>query len=123
MAASAWLAIGAVAGGLAVAFGAFGAHGLKGRLTPDDLAIYNTAAQYQLTHALALVGAALLALQRSSHWSTTAAALFLAGMILFCGALYTLSLGGPRFLGAVAPIGGLSLMAGWAALAIAALKP
>jgi uncharacterized membrane protein YgdD (TMEM256/DUF423 family) len=100
-----------------VALGAFGAHGLRGRLVPGDMAIFETAVRYQLLHALALLG--LAALQRS-HEDTPlrlAAWAFVAGILAFCGSLYALVLTGGRWLGAVTPLGGVSFLIGWSALA------
>ena len=100
----------ALLGALAVALGAFGAHALRGRLEPGDLATFDTAARYQLVHALA----AAFAAGRAGHrGATAAAAAFLAGAVLFSGSLYALALGAPRILGAVTPFGGLALILGW----------
>lgn len=118
----AWIALGALSAAIAVAAGAFGAHGLKARLSPDLLAVWETAARYQLVHAVALValGAAAPVLREAG--ATAAAALFVAGTLLFCGSLYALALTGVRGLGAVAPLGGLAFVAGWACVAWAALQ-
>jgi uncharacterized membrane protein YgdD (TMEM256/DUF423 family) len=117
-----FLALGAISGGIAVAAGAFGAHGLRARLSPETLAVFETGARYQMYHALALVAAAWVA----SRWPGAAAAwaggLFVAGTLLFSGSLYALALGGQRWLGAVTPVGGVAFLAGWAALAWAALR-
>lgn len=114
--------IGGLLGFVAVAAGAFGAHALRGRLTPDDLATFETAARYQMFHALALLAAAWAA----GRWPGTAASaagwLFLAGTVVFSGSLYLLVLTGQRWLGAVTPLGGLTLLAGWLALAWAAAR-
>jgi uncharacterized membrane protein YgdD (TMEM256/DUF423 family) len=108
---------GSVSAGLAVAAGAFGAHALRARLTPDTLSIFETAARYQMYHALALFAVAWV----ESRWPDTAVTaagwLFVAGTVLFSGSLYTLALSGTRWWGAVTPIGGLCFLAGWAALA------
>ena len=118
-----FLAIAALLGLLAVAAGAFGAHALEARLTPDRLAIFETAARYQMYHALALLAVALAgALLRESATLNAAGWSFLAGTIVFCGSLYLLALGGPRWLGAITPIGGLAFLAGWALLGLAALR-
>lgn len=116
----------ALAGFTGVAFGAFGAHGLKGRLgaRPDAeqrLAWWQTGAQYHLVHALAI---GLSAVRPSPVHSGSAVApwLFLAGILLFAGSLYTMALTGIRKLGAVTPLGGLCFLAGWSALAYHALK-
>jgi uncharacterized membrane protein YgdD (TMEM256/DUF423 family) len=113
-----FLTCAALAGALAVMLGAFGAHALKARLTPDMLAIYQTAVQYHFWHALALGLIGLLALNlpasgalRVSGW------LMVAGLVVFSGSLYALALTGIRLLGAVTPFGGLSFIAGWLTLA------
>src|SRR5947199_427610 len=99
-----FLLAGAVAGLIAVAFGAFGAHGLRGRLSPEMLAVFETGVRYQMYHALALFATGLL-MQRMGGWLIHAAAwLFLAGIILFSGSLYALSLTGRTILGAITPI-------------------
>jgi uncharacterized membrane protein YgdD (TMEM256/DUF423 family) len=109
-----FLGLGSLTAGLAVAVGAFGAHGLRGRLDPDMLAIFETGARYQMYHALALVAVAWAA----TRWPGTAIAgwLFLAGIVIFSGSLYVLALSGVRWLGAITPLGGLCFLAGWAVL-------
>jgi len=109
-----------VNGFLAVAAGAFGAHGLKNRLPPDLLAIFETGARYHLIHALALLAAAWM-IGRGAAPARIASWLLLAGIVLFSGSLYALALSGVRSLGAVTPLGGLCFLAGWALLAWAAL--
>jgi uncharacterized membrane protein YgdD (TMEM256/DUF423 family) len=107
---------------LGVALGAFGAHGLEGRLTPQRLASFQTGVLYQQLHALGLLLVGVLAGRRSStalHWS---ARLMTLGVLLFCGAIYLLAAGAPRWLGVVAPLGGLAMMAAWLALAAHALR-
>ena len=110
-------AIGATLGGLGVAAGAFGAHGLKARLTPEMLAVFETGARYQLIHALALLAVAWAGTRWASPAITAAGWLFVAGIFLFSGSLYALSLTGVRVLGAVTPFGGVAFIAGWLALA------
>lgn len=114
-----FLLIAAVAGFLAVALGAFGAHGLRGRLSPDMLAVFETGVRYHMYHALALMltsaaigqlGAA--GLLRAAGW------LFTVGIVLFSGSLYALALTGTSILGAITPFGGLAFLAGWACLAL-----
>jgi uncharacterized membrane protein YgdD (TMEM256/DUF423 family) len=120
------LAAGALCGLLAVAAGAFGAHGLRDSLDAYRLGIFDTAARYQMYHALALLGVGALAVQAKlpSRRLGTAALLFGAGIVLFCGSLYGLAFGAPKWTGAITPVGGLLFMAGWLTLAIAALgKP
>lgn len=115
------LALGAAYGFAAVALGAFGAHALKARLAADLLAIWRTAAEYHLVHALALVLVGVLALQRQHLALTVAGAAFALGVLLFSGSLYALALSGVRALGAVTPFGGVLLLCGWAALLWAAI--
>ena len=112
------LAAGAALAGLAVALGAFGAHALKARLGPVELGWWQTAVQYQMWHALALVALGLA----GSAWSRVPAWLLGAGAAIFSGTLYAMALGAPRWLGAVTPLGGLAMIAGWALLAIRALR-
>ena len=110
-----WLAVAAVNGALAVAAGAFGAHGLQDQLTPRMLDVFETGARYQMYHALAM-GLAAMAGARS------AAILFLCGIALFSGSLYLLALSGTGWLGAVTPLGGVFFLAGWICLAVSALR-
>jgi uncharacterized membrane protein YgdD (TMEM256/DUF423 family) len=110
-----WLGIAAVNGALAVVAGAFAAHGLRGHLAPDMLAVWETGARYQMYHALA-IGVAALA---GSRWAPK---LFLGGIVLFCGSLYALALGGPNWLGPVTPLGGALLIAGWVCLAVSSFR-
>lgn len=120
-----FLTLAAGLGGLAVALGAFGAHGLAARLAgledgAQRLDWWKTAAQYHLAHALALgLAAGLLGETRAGR---LACAAFGVGIALFSGSLYAMTLSGARWLGAVTPLGGLSLIAGWLALAWAALR-
>jgi uncharacterized membrane protein YgdD (TMEM256/DUF423 family) len=120
----AFLALGALSGGIAVTAGAFGAHALKARLSPDLLAVFETGARYQMFHALALVAAAWAAGRGAgaAGAATWAGWLFVAGTLLFSGSLYALALTGVRALGAVTPFGGVAFIAGWIALAVAALR-
>jgi uncharacterized membrane protein YgdD (TMEM256/DUF423 family) len=116
-----------VFGALGVLLGAFGAHGLKARLAtlPDGLqrqAWWETAAHYHLIHALALVVAAYLAGKTEAGAATVAGWAFAAGILLFSGSLYAMTLTGVRMLGAVTPLGGLCFIAGWIAVVIAAAK-
>src|SRR5207248_10258762 len=112
-----WLAVAAINGFIAVAAGAFGAHGLQSRLDAHALQTFETAARYQIYHALA-IGLAALAARGSA--ATVACALFLAGIVLFSGSLYVLALTGTRAFGFITPFGGAAFLAGWAALAWAA---
>ena len=105
---------------LGVALGAFGAHALRARVTPDLVAVWQTAVQYHVVHALALFGAGLFMLHRPDAPGGAASAwLFIAGVVLFSGSLYALVLTGTRALGAVTPFGGVAFIAGWIALGYA----
>jgi len=117
-----WIGFGGVLGALGVALGAFGSHGLKGRITPEDLAIFETAVRYQMLHAFALLAVGFFAMRIDSGMVRASGFLFLIGTIVFSGSLYTLIFSGQRWWGAVAPIGGASLIAGWVVLAIAAFR-
>jgi uncharacterized membrane protein YgdD (TMEM256/DUF423 family) len=117
-----FFAVGAVMGALGVAFGAFGAHGLRARVTPDLLRIWETGAHYHLIHALALCAAAYAIQRFPGGLSIAAAWCFLLGIALFSGSLYLLAFTGIRALGAITPFGGVLFIAGWVLLAIAALK-
>ena len=112
------LTIGAISAGIAVAAGAFGAHGLRKRLAPDLLEIFETGARYQMYHALALVALGLGPIE-GSKWVKYAGQAFLAGTLLFSGSLYLLALTGTRWWGAVTPLGGVAFLAGWGCLAVA----
>ncbi len=108
----------ALNGFIAVALGAFAAHGLKNSLTPDLLSTFQTGVQYHMYHALALFGVGLLALHFPGNTLLRVSGyLFLLGILFFSGSLYTLSLTGVRWLGAITPIGGVLFLAGWATLA------
>lgn len=119
-----WIGIGALSGFVSVAAGAFGAHGLKSRLPPDLLAVFEVGARYQMYHALLLVLIGFL-MSRSpdapSGTLTASAALTLAGTALFSGSLYALALTGQRWMGAITPLGGLGFLLGWLLLAYSAL--
>lgn len=113
---------GAVFAFLGVAAGAFGAHALRERLPEDLLAIFEVGVRYQMYHALGLLAAAWAA----AHWpgglTTAAGWLFIVGITIFSGSLYVLSLTGVRWLGAITPVGGVAMLAGWACLALAAWR-
>jgi len=117
-----FFACGAVSALIAVAAGAFGAHALKTRITPEMLAVFETGVRYQMYHALGLIACAWAVTKWPGTLASTAGWLFIAGTIVFSGSLYALSLTGVRTLGAVTPLGGLALLAGWVCLAGAALK-
>ena len=121
-----YLLLAAISGFLAVALGAFGAHGLREKLSADLLAVYQTGVQYHFYHTLALLAVALLlmfapqsSLSSSSllKWSGN---LFALGIVIFSGSLYVLAITGVRWLGAITPIGGVAFLAGWVCLALAA---
>jgi uncharacterized membrane protein YgdD (TMEM256/DUF423 family) len=110
--------LGCVLAGLAVVIGAFGAHGLRARVSADMLVVFETGARYQMYHALAIVAVGL-ALDRWPAAGVSAAGwLFLLGIVLFSGSLYVMTLTGARWLGAITPLGGLAFIAGWVLLAL-----
>lgn len=117
-----FVGVGALSGLLAVAAGAFGAHGLRDRLTPDLLQVFELGVRYQMYHALALVAAGLAAGRWGGGAITTAGWLFMVGTLIFSGSLYVLALTGQKWLGAITPLGGLAFLGGWAALAWAAFR-
>ncbi|MDH0893526.1 MULTISPECIES: DUF423 domain-containing protein [unclassified Pseudomonas] len=117
-----FLALAALAGFSGVALGAFAAHGLKGQLSTEYLAVFQTGVQYQLFHALALFGVALLADRLPGRLVTAAGSLFVAGILLFSGSLYLLTLSGLGKLGMITPLGGVCFLAGWLCLGLAALR-
>lgn len=115
--------LGSISGGLAVALGAFGAHGLRGRLSADLLSTFETGVRYHMYHALALIAVAYAI----TRWTSTglpavAGWLFLIGTVLFSGSLYLLALTGQRWLGAMTPLGGVAFIAGWVCLVLAAAR-
>lgn len=120
-----WASLGAGLAGISVMLGAFGAHSLKARLTEKKLATFHTATDYLGYHALGLIAIGILIfvlkgetakkLKRSAIW-------IVVGVVLFCGSLYGLVFDGPRFLGPVTPLGGLSFMIGWFTAAFTLLK-
>jgi uncharacterized membrane protein YgdD (TMEM256/DUF423 family) len=116
-----FLLLGAVAAFLAVALGAFGAHGLRARLSPEMLAVFQTGVQYHMSHALALILVSGIMGRMSGWLIQTAGWCFAAGIVFFSGSLYLLAVTGVTILGAVTPIGGLLFLAGWACLAFAAI--
>lgn len=118
-----FLTLGSISALFAVVFGAFGAHALKPRLEVSALAVFETASQYHFYHSFALLAVGLIALSapqtmllKTSGW------LFLAGILVFSGSLYVLSITGLRWLGAVTPLGGLAFIAGWLCLALYSWK-
>src|SRR5918999_4827663 len=117
-----FFALGSASALVAVAAGAFGAHGLRARLTPDLLAVFETGARYQMFHALALLAASWALTRWPGPWPARAGWLFLAGTLLFSGSLYALALSGVRWLGAITPLGGAAFLAGWICLAMGAAR-
>jgi len=116
-----FLAAGAVLAGIAVAAGAFGAHGLEGRVSPDRLATFRTAVSYQMYHALGLLVVGWAAAQGWGTFVPWAGYCFIAGILVFSGSLYLLVLTDTSWLGAVTPFGGVAFIVGWGLLAWAAL--
>ncbi|MEH7379470.1 DUF423 domain-containing protein [Bacillus sp. JJ1533] len=118
-----FLILGAINAFLAVALGAFGAHGLEGKITEKYLKTWNTAVQYQMFHAIGLFVVAFL-VDKFSQVSliTTAGWSLLVGIILFSGSLYVLSVSGIKILGAITPLGGVAFLLGWVLLMVAAIK-
>jgi uncharacterized membrane protein YgdD (TMEM256/DUF423 family) len=114
--------LGAILGFLGVAAGAFGAHAIRERVSPERLDNWKTAADYQLWHALATIVSALIAVRWTSGSAAAAGWCFVAGVVVFSGSLYALALTDRRKLGAITPIGGVLFLAGWAFLVLAAIR-
>jgi uncharacterized membrane protein YgdD (TMEM256/DUF423 family) len=116
-----WILVGGLVGFLGVGLGAFGAHGLEEHATGEALDWWDTAVRYHLVHAVLLVVIGSLGgrdrLVALAGWALS------LGVLVFCGTLYAMALGGPRWLGAVTPVGGLGLMGGWLAVALLARRP
>jgi uncharacterized membrane protein YgdD (TMEM256/DUF423 family) len=112
------LAAGALLAGTAVALGAFGAHALRARIGAEQLGWWQTAVQYQMWHALALLALGMI----GAPWVRLPAALLGTGALLFSAPLYALALGAPHWFGAVTPLGGVAMIAGWALLAFRTLR-
>jgi uncharacterized membrane protein YgdD (TMEM256/DUF423 family) len=117
-----FLSLGAISGALGVMIGAFGAHGLKSKLSDQMLAVYQTGVQYQFYHTFALLAVGFLALKYQSGPLTSSGWSFLVGILLFSGSLYALSISGIKVLGAITPIGGLFFIVGWVLLLVGILK-
>jgi len=117
-----WIAAAAANGFVAVAMGAFAAHGLKAVLDPEALGWVKTGADYQLWHGLALLGIGILAAGQASPWLSRAGFLMLSGVVLFSGSLYAMALGGWRGFALATPVGGTLLLLGWLALFLHALS-
>jgi uncharacterized membrane protein YgdD (TMEM256/DUF423 family) len=114
-----WLVAGAINGFLAVALGAFAAHGLSKRLEPRMLEIFEIGVRYQMYHGLALLAVAWLVSRGQTGLGAACGYCFLGGIVVFSGSLYALALTGVKMLGAVTPFGGVALLAGWGLLALA----
>lgn len=114
--------LGALSAFFSVAAGAFGAHALRERLTPEYLAIFETGARYQMYHGLALLAVAWAAARWPGTLPQWAGWLFVAGTVLFSGSLYALALTGVRWLGAITPLGGVAFLAGWFCLVLSARR-
>lgn len=117
-----FLLLGAVSGFLSVLLGAFGAHGLREVLPPERLEVFETGVRWQSLHALALVAAGLVSGRRYGRWAPAAGWLFALGTVVFSGSLYLLALSGVRAFGFLTPFGGVAWLAGWACLAMSAVK-
>jgi uncharacterized membrane protein YgdD (TMEM256/DUF423 family) len=112
--------VGALLGGVGVALGAFAAHGLRGRLSPEMLAVFETGVRYHMYHALAILVTAVLMSRIEGRAIVIAGWSFGVGILIFSGSLYALALSGVTILGAITPIGGVAFLVGWISLAIAA---
>jgi uncharacterized membrane protein YgdD (TMEM256/DUF423 family) len=120
-----FLVIGALSGCIGVALGAFGAHALRDRLSPEVLQTFQTGVTYQMYHALALLGVGILMGRFSIEgpaWLSASGWLFIAGTLLFSGSLYALALSGMTWLGAITPLGGVAFLAAWLLLAFALIR-
>ncbi len=117
-----WIAAGAGLAALAVILGAFGAHGLKAKVSPEDLIIFETGVRYHFYHALGLILLGLLGFHYPSDILQAPAVLLSIGMLIFSGSLYVLVLFGMRGLGAITPIGGVAMVGGWLLLAYRIMK-
>jgi uncharacterized membrane protein YgdD (TMEM256/DUF423 family) len=122
-AAKLFVVLGALLAALGVALGAYGAHALRARLAPEALAVYQTAAQYHMWHALGLLAVGLLCnILPANGWLKASGWLLISGVVLFSGSLYLLAVTGIRWLGAVTPLGGSALILAWLALALGMLR-
>lgn len=117
-----FFALGALAGALGVTAGAFGAHALREQLAPDRLAQFELAVRYQMYHAFALLAAGYAVNRWPASTAAAAGWAFVIGMLIFCGTVYALAFGSPRWFGAITPIGGVALIVGWLLLMYSALK-
>jgi uncharacterized membrane protein YgdD (TMEM256/DUF423 family) len=116
-----FLFLGSLGGFLGVGLGAFGAHALRGRLSPEMLAVFETGVRYQMYHSLALVLTSIVAARMTGWLAATAGWSFTAGIVLFSGSLYALALSGATVLGVVTPLGGLAFLVGWGCLVVAGI--
>lgn len=116
------LIIGAINGFIAVAFGAFGAHGLEGKITESKLETWNTAVQYQMFHTIAILAVGMLMQKISASSLQWAGWMFFIGIIIFSGSLYLYSVTSIKTFAMITPIGGVAFLIGWVLLAVAALK-
>jgi uncharacterized membrane protein YgdD (TMEM256/DUF423 family) len=117
-----FFALGSFSAALGVIAGAFGAHGLRSKLTPELMEVFQTGVKYHLIHALGLIAVAWAVQRWGGGLPVAAGWLFVAGTVIFSGSLYTLSLTGVRALGAVTPVGGLAFIVGWVLLGLAAVS-
>lgn len=117
-----FFAFGALFGGLAVIAGAFGAHTLRDQLAPERMTQFELAARYQMYHAFALLAAAYATEKFPGAAANASGWFFIVGTVIFSGTVYALAFGSPRWFGAITPIGGLSLIIGWALLFWSALR-
>ena len=120
--AAGWFATGSILCGLGVILGAFGAHGLRERLTPEMLVVFETGVRYHLIHGLGLLAIAWAASRWPDTYVNIAGYLFVAGILIFSGSLYVLAITGIRWLGAITPLGGVCLIIGWGLLAVGVLR-
>lgn len=115
--------VAAISGFLAVALGAFGAHGLKARLSPELMSVYQTGVHYHFYHTAALLACALMLRSGLAHPALyVAGCSYIVGIVIFSGSLYVLALTGQRWLGMVTPLGGLAFLVGWLALLVAVIR-
>ncbi len=117
-----FLGCAALSGLLSVCLGAFAAHGLKDHLSPESLSIWQTAVQYQMYHALALLGVGILCQQHLAKALKLSGLAFILGSFLFSGSLYALALGAPKIIGIITPLGGISFLVGWVALFVQVIR-
>lgn len=117
---SGWFAAGALLAGAGVGLGAFGAHGLKSKISADMLAVFEVGVRYQVYHALALLAVSWATTRWPGNWVNASGWLFLVGILLFSGSLYVMTFTGQKWLGAVTPLGGVCFILGWVFLAVAA---